>query len=135
MNKFDPWGLCPDDWIDTIFNIVSVALIIGDIALLGPSGEGMVPAAVIQTNKVVIGETAKRVATAAKRIGAEYYMPLKDVAEIGLKKAMRNNYQWLRRQYLSSKRIVDIGVDKARQTGRGIFYEAEERWLNRWRGK
>jgi hypothetical protein len=81
---------------------------------------------------IVIGETSERVAKEAKRIGAKYYVPRKSIQEIGLKKALRNNYQWFYRKVKEGYKVIDIGVDPARKGARGLFYQAEQRWKNLW---
>jgi len=82
--------------------------------------------------KFVIGETSKRVAKEALEIGAEHYVPRKAVSEIGLRKALRNNYQVLRRKFLQGYELIDKGLDPKRVGNRGIFYEAETRWRKLW---
>jgi RHS repeat-associated protein len=85
--------------------------------------------------KVVIGETMKRVIEKAKKIGAKYYdarykLP-KNPTKAEIRKAIRNNYQWLRRKFKEGYEIVDIGLDPNRKK-RGDFYQAEKRWLKLW---
>ena len=139
VNLIDPWGLCGEK---SLWN-KSLADIWGDIQrelskpiaidpnlmlnmVIGFSGG-------LKVNglKVVIGETSERVAKEASRIGAKYYDPIKLVKDIGFKKALRNNYQWLYNKVKQGYEIIDIGIDKLR-SNRGIFYEAEKRWLELW---
>ena len=81
--------------------------------------------------RIVIGETSERVAKKALEIGAEYYIPRKTVQEIGIDRALRNNYQWLRQKYLQGYKYIDEGLDLGRKD-RGLFYAAESRWRNLW---
>jgi RHS repeat-associated protein len=146
INFTDPLGLCKGedntpDWdidFDIIFNNleeISNALVMNPMSDGTPlpfdTGAGLVGLGIAKARKVVIGETAKRVAKKALEIGAKYYNPVKDASKIGLGKAMRNNYQWLWRKVKQGYKIIDIGIDKAR-SNRGIFYEAEKRWLELW---
>ena len=76
-----------------------------------------------------------RVIAKAQEIGAKYYIPRnllpKNISLLEIGRAMRNNYQWLRNQVKQGYEIIDIGLD-AERTTRGIFYEAEKRWLELW---
>ncbi|MCK5492133.1 MAG: hypothetical protein KAJ14_03375, partial [Candidatus Omnitrophica bacterium] len=151
-NFVDPWGLCKGNkgsswWDDSMFSFEDLMNALEDISnalLLNPMADGMphIPldqgigligiGVVKGLKKIVIGETGKRVAKKALKIGADYYKPVKKVSDIGIKKAMRNNYQWLRRKIQQGYKIIDIGLDRARKGGRGIFYKAEKRWLKLW---
>lgn len=82
--------------------------------------------------RIIIGETTERVAKRARELGADYYKVRKLPEQIGLKKTLRNNYQWLRRKVKQGYEIIDIGFDRGRKGRRGIFYKAEKEWLKLW---
>lgn len=92
---------------------------------LGPTGAA-------REAPIVIGETMLRVINKAKAIEGIYYKARKVPEQIGLEKALRNNYQWLwRRVIIEGRKVIDEGLDKSREI-RSIFYDAEKRWLKRW---
>ncbi|MBI4846532.1 MAG: hypothetical protein HY810_08735 [Candidatus Omnitrophica bacterium] len=134
VNLIDAWGECWTDMWRTLDRIADI-LIIADIVAGGPTGEGIGPATGIKLagkNKIVIGETMERVISKAKKIGADYYKARKPVDPNNIGRALKNNYQWLRRNVVEQgKKVVDIGIDVGRKS-RSIFYEAERRWLTLW---
>jgi len=83
---------------------------------------------------VVMGETMARVIAKADAVGASYYKTRVTInintAE-GLQRALRNNYQWFRRQYLQGKKLIDIGIDKLRSE-RSPFYKMEQKFKDKW---
>jgi len=85
--------------------------------------------------KVVIGETMDRVVGRARKIGAKYYNPRTRLPakanKAQIKRALSNNYKWLRHKVKKGYDIIDMGIDKSRKS-RGIFYEAEKKWLKIW---
>ena len=120
------WQASGDDYGLRFFALVGMMGTVGDAGLtLATFGEAGV------AKKIVIGETAERVAAYANKIGAKHYVPRKSVGDIGLMKAMRNNYQWFYRKVKAGYEVIDIGIDKSRNV-RGIFYEAEQRWKSLW---
>ncbi|MFA5337353.1 MAG: RHS repeat-associated core domain-containing protein [Candidatus Omnitrophota bacterium] len=145
VNFVDLWGLCEEKsfwdksvsevWEEWIYNWQHpkklelsdeelINLVIGFSGGIKSSGKG---------GKIIIGETSERFAKKALKIGAERYVPRKEVAEIGIKKALRNNYQWLRRKFMQGYEIIDEGLDPKRVGKPGIFYEAETRWRKLWK--
>lgn len=70
INLVDPWGLCSEDpytWSDFGIDALSVLLTLGDLALGGPTGEGMAPALAMQAAKTAAKETAKEAVEKAAR--------------------------------------------------------------------
>lgn len=68
VNFIDPWGLCPEQrWWEYVIDGVSYVLIGADLILGGPSGEGIVPAVLIQGLKVTGKKAAKEVAKQATK--------------------------------------------------------------------
>jgi hypothetical protein len=145
VNLIDPLGLCADkpwweniDFDDVLNNLddFSNAILLNPMADGTPfpfeQGAGVIGLGVVKVGKIVIGETGTRVAKKALKIGANYYKPTKEVLEIGIKKAMSNNYQWLRRKVKQGYEIINIGLDRKREGTRGIFYQAEKKWLKLW---
>lgn len=140
MNLVDPFGLCKeksfwnkslsDVWGDLKQQLTNPQPLnkqqIMDFAISFSGGIK------ITGSKAVIGETSERVAQFAKKIGAKYYDPRKLMPNISLQQALRNNYQWLYRQVKAGYEIIDIGLDTARKGMRGIFYQAERRWMDLW---
>ena len=147
INYGDPYGLFP---IETFWDIANIGYDISSHDWkslgwdIGATLIPYVPAGITKIGKgakladkcaIVIGESSERVAKKAARMGAEHYVPRKPlsahptVAEI--RKAMRNNYQWLRNKVQQGYKIIDIGLDRSR-TNRGIFYQAEKSWLRLW---
>jgi hypothetical protein len=84
----------------------------------------------------VIGEGSERVAEKALAVGAEHYIPRiplpKNPTAANISRVMKSNYQWLKSKIEQGYEIIDIGLDPNRAGGRGIFYEAEKRWLALW---
>ena len=128
INLIDPYGLY--SWGEFGIDFVSVALVAGDIALGGPTGEGIGPAIAMQAGKqtakqagkVVIGENMKmRVIPIAKKIGAKYYKPTSKKSVNWLK----NNKRWIKKQMKEKKEICDIGVDPTRKN-RSPNYKMEK---------
>ncbi|PCI10099.1 MAG: hypothetical protein COB71_13270 [Thiotrichales bacterium] len=72
VNFFDPLGLCPDnssDWPDWVLDLIAAGLIVGDIILGGPTGEGIVPAmAILAAKKTAQKASEKMAKDMAKRI-------------------------------------------------------------------
>ncbi len=64
-------------------------------------------------------------------MGANFYKARKLPSEIGIDKALRNNYQWLRRMYLQGRKLIDIGIDWSRKE-RSLFYEMEQKFKEKW---
>ena len=150
LNSIDPWGLCEGTgfggW-DLIFDLSTFSdslklfqISNGDIGLqvLAIAGMTAVPADALGGpvknigKKIVIGETMKLVKARALKEGAEFYKARKNPAVIGVEKALRNNYQWLRSKVGQGYEIIDNGIDPTRQNGRSIFYAAEKRWSKLW---
>jgi hypothetical protein len=86
--------------------------------------------------RIVIGEGSDRVTKKALSIGAEHYVPRvglpKNATPANIRRVMKSNYQWLKSKLEQGYEIIDIGLDPERVGGRGIFYEAEKRWLSLW---
>jgi hypothetical protein len=72
-----------------------------------------------------------RVINKAEAVGGYYYKARKLPAQIGIKKALRNNYQWFRRMHLQGRKLIDEGIDRGRKD-RSIFYKMEQRLRKKW---
>ncbi len=121
-------------------DISPVGLLDQGVGLVGVGAVKAVKAAkaINQANKgkiFVIGEAAgtSRVKDAALAIGGKFYEALKTVEETGLAKAVKNNYQAMRRKFLQGYKLKDMRLHQKQELrGQGYFYKWEEKWKKRW---
>jgi RHS repeat-associated protein len=70
VNLWDPWGLCEEDsysWNDLLLDLASLGLTAADLALGGPTGEGIGPALAIQAAKQAAKEAKNQVKKLTKQ--------------------------------------------------------------------
>ncbi|GIV17356.1 MAG: hypothetical protein KatS3mg022_2791 [Armatimonadota bacterium] len=84
-------------------------------------------AAASSVRAIVIGENMSRVRAAAKALGASYYRAWRMIP-FDSSLALRRNEAWIRRKVQQGYKVLDIGIDLARQE-RSPFYAMERRVL------
>ena len=128
----------PADWLITgaycVSGDCSPWMFVGLLPVV-PSSLGKHVDDVIEIGKkapIVIGENmSERVIPFAKEIGGTYYKPWKmDLFEMDL--ALKRDERWIRNIVKEGREIIDIGIDKTRQT-RSPFYKRENRVLDELR--
>lgn len=88
---------------------------------------------------VIVGETMKRVETAAaKYTDAKILNDMPEYWNMGLKdyevtsKMMEYNRKWILEQFRSGREIIDIGIDANRKMP-SVFYEMEQNMIKNYK--
>lgn len=82
-----------------------------------------------ENKTIVIGESANRVISYARSIGAESFEP--SASNLSTQQMWAENETWLINRLNSGYRVVDLGLDASRSS-RGIFYPMENQTVAEW---